>query len=235
MRRAVAITPALLATTLSGLRAAGVEYIVSPYEADAQLVHLQRIGYIDWIMTIDSDLIAYGAARVLYNYTGEHVEEYDASRLPLARDRFFSENILDICILSGCDYAASIRGVGLATAHRLLREHRTVAGLVSALQQAGRAVPHDYLTTFERARLTFLHHIVYNPLAGARQHLSGSAGAYGFLGTLRDLPLVVESHLGSPLRISRHHRPSEEIRMSEEPRKGAALAAVDPDLTSKYF
>jgi exonuclease-1 len=31
-----------------------------------------------------------------------------------------------MCILSGCDYAASIQGIGLKTAHKLLKQHRTI-------------------------------------------------------------------------------------------------------------
>lgn len=235
MRRAVGITPGFLAAALSGLRAAGIEYIVAPYEADPQLVHLQRIGYIDWIMTIDSDLIAYGASRILYNYTGAHVDEYDASRLPLARDCFFAENILDICILSGCDYAASIRGVGLSTAHKKLMEHGSVVEVVAALRRAGKPVPADYLTAFGKAKTTFLHHIVYNPLLGARQHLSGAVRSEEFLGTLEDLPFVVETQLGDGLRIGRHFKPSDRPRTAETSCKETVQANVDPSLTSKYF
>jgi exonuclease-1 len=46
------------------LREHGVECILAPFEADAQLCYLEKIGYIDVIMTKDSDLIAYGAHTV---------------------------------------------------------------------------------------------------------------------------------------------------------------------------
>ena len=35
-----------------------VEYIIAPYEADAQLAYLDSINYIDIVCTEDSDLIA---------------------------------------------------------------------------------------------------------------------------------------------------------------------------------
>ena len=31
-----------------------------------------------------------------------------------------------MCILSGCDYITSIQGIGLKTAYKLLKQHRTV-------------------------------------------------------------------------------------------------------------
>ncbi len=46
------------------LRAEGVEYIVAPYEADAQLYFLEREGYVDGIITEDSDLLVFGCKHV---------------------------------------------------------------------------------------------------------------------------------------------------------------------------
>ena len=42
----------------------GVEYIVAPYEADAQLAFLALNGLVSAVITEDSDLLAYGCPRV---------------------------------------------------------------------------------------------------------------------------------------------------------------------------
>lgn len=34
--------------------------------------------------------------------------------------------VRQMCILSGCDYVTSIQGIGLKTAYKLLKQHRTV-------------------------------------------------------------------------------------------------------------
>ena len=44
-----------------------VESIVSPYEADHELAYLTKIGYIDLVLTIDSDLIPLGCHTVFFN------------------------------------------------------------------------------------------------------------------------------------------------------------------------
>ena len=41
-----------------------VDYVVAPYEADAQMYHLERIGLVDGIITEDSDLLVFGAKKV---------------------------------------------------------------------------------------------------------------------------------------------------------------------------
>ncbi len=47
-------------TEAQALRAENVEYIVAPYEADAQLCFLEREGLVDGIITEDSDLLVFG-------------------------------------------------------------------------------------------------------------------------------------------------------------------------------
>lgn len=44
----------------------GVDYIVAPYEADAQLCFLEKEGYVDGIITEDSDLLVFGCKTVLF-------------------------------------------------------------------------------------------------------------------------------------------------------------------------
>ena len=120
MKRCVTVNTEILNMVFKALRNNGIEYIVSPYEADAQLYFLQKINYIDYIITEDSDLIVYGCKSILYKYNGSHVEEYDSKHLHLCKDSFFAENILEIAILSGCDYLANLPGIGLGNAKKLL-------------------------------------------------------------------------------------------------------------------
>ena len=46
------------------MKADGIEYMVAPYEADAQLTHLSTINYVAAVITEDSDLMVYGCKRV---------------------------------------------------------------------------------------------------------------------------------------------------------------------------
>ena len=51
----------------------GVEYLVAPYETDAQLAYLSKKNLIDYVITEDSDLIAYGVQNLIFkfDYDGE--------------------------------------------------------------------------------------------------------------------------------------------------------------------
>jgi len=41
-----------------------IDFVVAPYEADAQLAYLEKIGLIQAIITEDSDLLVFGSKRV---------------------------------------------------------------------------------------------------------------------------------------------------------------------------
>ncbi|KAF8815754.1 hypothetical protein BYT27DRAFT_7079063, partial [Phlegmacium glaucopus] len=43
-----------------------VDYVVAPYEADAQLAYLERAGLVDAIITQDSDLFIFGCQNTLF-------------------------------------------------------------------------------------------------------------------------------------------------------------------------
>ncbi len=53
-----------VACIIQALRKADVEYLVAPYEADAQLAYMIRNGLVDAVITEDADLIPFGCHTV---------------------------------------------------------------------------------------------------------------------------------------------------------------------------
>ena len=50
------------------LKEEGVEFLVAPYEADAQMAYLALHGNVDAVLTEDSDLLTYGCPKVGRQY-----------------------------------------------------------------------------------------------------------------------------------------------------------------------
>ena len=46
------------------LKAENVDYVVAPYEADAQMAFMEREGLVDGIITEDSDMLVFGCRNV---------------------------------------------------------------------------------------------------------------------------------------------------------------------------
>lgn len=154
------------------LRKNGIEVIVSPYESDAQLSYLQKIGYVHSIITEDSDLMVYDCDRVLYKYGKDHVLCYEKRALKHA-DSFLYDNLLEISILSGCDYLENIKGIGINSAIKLFKKYRNVEDIIGSIR-AKRHVSDEYLWDFTKAKLTFKFQVVFDPLRNRRVYLDGS-------------------------------------------------------------
>ncbi|CAL8094807.1 unnamed protein product [Calicophoron daubneyi] len=130
-QRSVFVTPKMAQDVLLAARNLGVDCIVAPYEADAQLAYLNRAGYADIIITEDSDLLLFGCRQVIFklDLTGAGVFVAVSAGIGEMccgmRPNQFNESTLRFMgILSGCDYFSGIPGIGLATAAKILRQTR---------------------------------------------------------------------------------------------------------------
>lgn len=113
------------------LRAEGIPYVVAPYEADAQLYYLEREGFVDGVITEDSDLLVFGCKTVIFKLEKDgSCVSIDANKFALVRELDMNNwtplNFRRMAMLSGCDYLPSIPGIGLKKAHRMLRRYKTV-------------------------------------------------------------------------------------------------------------
>lgn len=175
--KAVDVTPLMARQLINELKKLDVQYVVAPYEADAQLVYLEQKGIIDGILSEDSDLLVFGAKRLLtkLNQFGELIE-IDRAEFPVCKEISFagwSDTMFrQMAILSGCDYLPNIGKVGLKTAHTHIRRHKSVDKVIKVLQFEGKhVIPEDYSVRFLNAELTFLHHRVFCPLQKKLVHL----------------------------------------------------------------
>ncbi|CAK6442183.1 unnamed protein product [Pipistrellus nathusii] len=171
--RCVNITHAMAHKVIKAARAQGVDCLVAPYEADAQLAYLNKAGIVQAIVTEDSDLLAFGCKKVILKMDqfGNGLE-IDQARLGMCRqlgDVFTEEKFRYMCILSGCDYLSSLRGIGLAKACKVLRLANN-PDIVKVIKKIGHylkmniTVPEDYIKGFIRANNTFLYQLVFDPV-----------------------------------------------------------------------
>ncbi|PWN33803.1 PIN domain-like protein, partial [Meira miltonrushii] len=164
--RCVDVTPTMAYQLIKRLRESKIQYIVAPYEADAQLAYLERRGVIDGIVTEDSDLLVFGCKTVLYKLDreGNCVEYLHSNRQKcksLAMHSFDDSMFRQMAILSGCDYLPSIPKMGLKTANQMLRQYGSVARVLNVALTMGMQVPTNYREQFERAERTFVYQRVF--------------------------------------------------------------------------
>ncbi|PYI07574.1 PIN domain-like protein [Aspergillus sclerotiicarbonarius CBS 121057] len=172
LQKAVDVTPLMARELIEELKKMGVQYVVAPYEADAQLAYLEQQGIIAGIISEDSDLLVFGAKRLL-SKLDQHGDCIEISRADFSACREVSligwtdDDFRRMCILSGCDYLPNIARLGLKTAYRSIRKYKNVERALRMLQFEGQYhVPSDYLDNFKQAELTFLYQRVFCPKVG---------------------------------------------------------------------
>ncbi|XP_075978795.1 exonuclease tos [Anticarsia gemmatalis] len=175
MRRSVDITHAMALGLIKECRKRNVDCIVAPYEADAQLAYLNIKNIAQLVITEDSDLILFGCTKVIFKMdldgTGTLVE---TSKLPLVMkcpiEHYSFDKFRQMCIMSGCDYLASLPGIGLAKARQFVTATQdsnfanALKKLPSFFNKSSLVVTDEYRESFLKAEATFKHQYVYDPL-----------------------------------------------------------------------
>ncbi|KAG1347513.1 putative Exonuclease 1 [Cocos nucifera] len=118
-QKAVDISPSIAVELIQVLKQEKVDYIVAPYEADAQMTFLSMNKLVDAVITEDSDLIPFGCSRIIFKMDkfGQGVE-FRSSKLGRNKELDFTgftkQMLLEMCIFSGCDYLQSLPAKGIA-------------------------------------------------------------------------------------------------------------------------
>ena len=63
-QRCIECTPKMALEVIQAMHKIGVDVLVAPYEADAQLAYLNKINVAQIVITEDSDLILFGCEKV---------------------------------------------------------------------------------------------------------------------------------------------------------------------------
>ncbi|CAG0881557.1 unnamed protein product [Cyprideis torosa] len=175
-QRCIDVTPAMAHAVLEACRERGslIDCIVAPYEADAQLAYLSRENYVQLVITEDSDLILFGCRQIMFKLdrSGNGVL-YELKNLSASLGNHATSFTLDkfrrMCILSGCDYLASLPNIGLGKAFKFFSvTHQPdiklcLKKLPYTLKMAGLVVSDDYIEKFIQADRTFMYQLVFDP------------------------------------------------------------------------
>ncbi|CAG8559965.1 1693_t:CDS:10 [Ambispora gerdemannii] len=166
--KAIEVTPEMVFKVIQALRAENIEYLVAPYEADAQLAYLERKGYISAVITEDSDLLVFGCKNVIFKMdqygNGEEISrDYFAASFEYSMAQLSNRHFRQMAILSGCDYLPSIHGIGIKKAYQYIKKYNTAEKVIKHLRfESKHYVPLDYEENFVRAEMTFLHQRVFD-------------------------------------------------------------------------
>lgn len=166
--KAAGVTPEMAKAIMVELDKKRVKYVVAPYEADPQMVYLEKIGLVDGILSEDSDLLVFGCKRLItkLNDHGGCVEINRANLHKLKSEfhKFSDSQWRSLAILSGCDYTKGIPGVGMKTAFMAVHKHVTWDAICDGLALMGKYATNEFMDEAVKADLAFQYSKVFNPV-----------------------------------------------------------------------
>lgn len=164
-KRLVKVTPEHNNECKQLLKLMGIPYIEAPCEAEAQCASLVKAGKVYGTATEDMDALTFGTNVLLRHMTFSEarkmpIKEFHIEKV-LAEMDFTMEMFIDLCILLGCDYCDSIRGIGPKRAVELMRKHKNIEAILKTLDKDKYTVPENW--PYERARELFKEPEVLEP------------------------------------------------------------------------
>lgn len=139
------------------LKLMGVPYIDAASEAEAQCSAMVKAGKVFGVATEDMDALTFGANILL-----RHMTFSEARKMPVQEIHYEKvlkglelepDEFIDLCILMGCDYCDTIRGIGPKRAFELIKKHKSIEEIVKNIDTKKYELPENW--NYERARELF--------------------------------------------------------------------------------
>jgi len=156
-KRLVRVTPKHNEEAKKLLTLMGIPYVNAPGEAEASCAALVKSGKVFATASEDMDSLTFGSKVVLRHMTASEAKKLPIKELNLekmlAELELSMEQFIDLCILCGCDYTDSIKGVGYKRATELIKKFGDIETILKNLDSAKYPPPEDWL--YAEARRLF--------------------------------------------------------------------------------
>lgn len=154
-KRVLRVTPKHNEDCKKLLRLMGLPVIEAPGEAEAQCAQLCKDGKVYAVATEDMDALTFAAPRLvrhLSSGSADQTHEYNLDKIIQGLGLGSHDEFIDLCILMGCDYCDSIKGIGGKKGLELIKKHKSIEKIVENLPNKD-GVPEEW--PYERARQLF--------------------------------------------------------------------------------
>lgn len=167
--KAACVTSQMVKSLIIEFDKAGIKYVVAPYEADPQMVYLEKVGLCDGILSEDSDLLIFGCNRLITKLKDDgtciEINRANFNKVKKVNDLpgYTLNHLQLVAMLSGCDYTKGVAGVGIRTAFTLVKKYGSYDRVILALKAEGKAVAEEYYDEYVKADLAFKYQKVFDP------------------------------------------------------------------------
>ncbi|CAI9722857.1 flap endonuclease 1-like [Octopus vulgaris] len=143
----------------------GIPYVDAPGEAEAQCAALVKSGKVFATGTEDMDALTFGSSVLLRHLTFSEARKMPIKEINLNRVldemNFSQDEFIDLCILLGCDYCDSIRGIGPKRAVELIKQHKSIETVLDNLDKKKYEIPDNWMFKVSYSFCTCLQNVMF--------------------------------------------------------------------------
>ncbi|XP_063982868.1 flap endonuclease 1 isoform X2 [Diachasmimorpha longicaudata] len=157
-RRLVKVTSTHVNEAKQLLKLMGIPYVEAPCEAEAQCAALVEAGKVFAAATEDMDALTFGSNILLRHLTFSEVRKIPVQEIHLDKVlegmELTKQEFIDFCIMLGCDYTSTIRGIGPKRAIELIKNHKSIEKIIDNIDSKKYVIPTEW--NYQEARQLFL-------------------------------------------------------------------------------
>ena len=140
------------------LKLMGISYIDADGEAEVYASELCRIGYVDYVVTDDLDVLPSGCPNMIRSCLDRSIKRSDVvSIINLSKVldglKVDMDSFIDMCILCGCDYCPTIPKVGIMRAYSHIQNYKTIEKLIESNKVSN--IPQEFIDNYSKSRELF--------------------------------------------------------------------------------
>jgi len=130
------------------LRLMGIPVLEAPCEAEAQCAAMTKAGLVYATASEDMDSLTLGTPILIRHLTFSEARKMPIKEIHLNRAleemKLTVDQFIDLCILLGCDYCDSIKGIGPVRAFELIKKYGSLEEIIENLDTKKYPIPENF-------------------------------------------------------------------------------------------
>lgn len=137
LKRLVVISGKHMEECKEVLKLIGLPVIQASEEADSQCAYLSSKNLVYGVASEDMDLLTFGTKKLIRNFSVSKRKQMIEISLDKILEDFemTMDQFIDLCILLGCDYTGTIKGIGAKKAFAFLKKYNSIEGIIKYIQE----------------------------------------------------------------------------------------------------